>query len=71
MLVSGPRFNTADNIKCMFGDQNVNGVVLDNETVLCTTPRFSHSGTIPVHISQNDIIQEQGANFYSGKLIQL
>ena len=37
VLVSGPRFNTADNIKCMFGDQNVNGVVLDNETVLCTT----------------------------------
>ena len=68
MFVSGPRFNMTDSIRCMFGDQSAHGVVLDSKTVLCTTPRFYRSGPVPVHISQNGVIQEQGANFYSGKI---
>ena len=66
VLVSGPAFNTTDNVSCIFDGVAVNGVVLDNENVLCTTPWLTRTGKIPVRLMLNNVVREHEAAFYSG-----
>ena len=66
VLVSGPAFNTTDSVSCIFDGVTVNGVVLDNENALCTTPRLPRTGKIPVRLMLNNVVREHEAAFYSG-----
>ena len=64
--MSGPAFNTTDSVSCVFDGVAVDGVVLDNENALCTTPRLPRTGKIPVRLMLNNVVREHEAAFYSG-----
>ena len=69
VVVSGPRFSSTDDVQCIFDDEEVNGVVLNDENaVLCTTPRLRRTGRVPVRMRRNQVLQQEEAQFYSGKL---
>ena len=67
VVVTGPIFISTDNVTCIFGGQEVEGVVLSEENVvLCTTPRLHRTGRMPVMIRHNQILLQEQAYFYSG-----
>ena len=69
VVVTGPIFISTDNVTCIFGEQEVEGVVLsEDNVVLCTTPRLDRTGRIPVMIRHNKILLQKQARFYSGML---
>lgn len=67
VFVSGPRFHITDRIMCIFGNQEVNGTVLNQDNALCISPQLSHTGRIPFRLRQNGFLQRAEAIFYSGE----
>ena len=71
--LSGPCFDGFINIICIFDGQQVgNGVVLNNNTAICVSPRFQSVGykSLDVQIVDNEDgrITYSGSNFfYAGK----
>jgi len=58
IIVSGTdvKFREGDDITCIFDDQEVKGVYVNEEQALCVSPQLSQTGTV---LFQLQIVQEE------------
>ena len=56
VMVSGTDvvFRERDDITCVFSDQRVEGVYINQEQALCVSPELSETGTIPFQLMIED-----------------
>ena len=63
--LSGPQFETSDVITCYFDGIESSGSYLDDQHVICASPRLSKSGRVEFEL----VVQNKFrgfSNFYSG-----
>ena len=63
IMVSGTdvKFGEGDDITCIFDDQEVKGVYVNEERALCVSPQLSQTGTV---LFQLQIVQEEPGSFF-------
>ena len=67
IIVSGTdvKFGEGDDITCIFHDQEVKGVYVNEEQALCVSPQLSQTGTV---LFQLQIVRDEpGSSFFSGE----
>ena len=68
VLVSGPCFDEADNITCVFDGIPTEGMFFNELQSLCAAPILSRTGALPFHLIVNGTNEFRGdAVFYSSK----